>query len=160
MKEQEKETGQSVLQLGQIFHEKVLFIKKQLGFQEHPLRQIFEKFKILFCDSNLMLLCKSAAEECKDDLTVSTHSSKLDYIHRTLLKVINLFVEAFISFYSLEDQIKGEKDLRRELLFNLVTNFILEGELYFIVYNLTSGAMEEALHKLRNIMGSKELLEN
>ncbi len=107
-----------------------------------------------------MLLCKSAAEECKDDLTVSTHSSKLDYIHRTLLKVINLFVEAFISFYSLEDQIKGEKDLRRELLFNLVTNFILEGELYFIVYNLTSGAMEEALHKLRNIMGSKELLEN
>jgi hypothetical protein len=28
---------------------------------------------VLFCDSNLILLCKSAAEECKDDLTVSTH---------------------------------------------------------------------------------------
>lgn len=50
-----------------------------------------------------MLLCKSAAEECKDDLTVSTHENKLDYVHRSLLKVINLFVEAVISFYSLED---------------------------------------------------------
>lgn len=81
-------------------------------------------------------------------------------MHRTLLKMINLFVEAVISFYSLEDQIKGEKDLRRELLFNLLTNLILEGELYFIVYNLSSGAIEADLHKLRSIMGSKELLEN
>lgn len=108
----------------------------------------------------MMLLCKSAAEECKDDLTTSTHSSKLDYVHRSLLKVINLFVDALISFYSIEDQIKGEKDLRRELLFNLITNFVLEGELYFIVYNLASGAIESDLHKLRNIMSSKELLEN
>lgn len=146
--------------LGQLFHEKILFIKRQLNFNEHPIRQIIEKFKMLFCDSNLMLLCKSAAEECKDDLTVSTHSSKLDYVHRSLLKVINLFVEAIISFYSLEDQIKGEKDLRRELLFNLLTNLILEGELYFIVYNLSSGSIESDLHKLRSIMGSKELLEN
>jgi predicted nucleic acid-binding protein len=73
MKEQEKETGQSVLMLGQLFHEKILFIKRQLNFNEHPIRQIIEKFKVLFCDSNLILLCKSAAEECKDDLTVSTH---------------------------------------------------------------------------------------
>jgi len=89
--------------LGQLFHDKVLFIKKQLNFNEHPIRQIIEKFKVLFCDSNLILLCKSAAEECKDDLTVSTHSNKLDYVHRTLLMVINLFVEVVISFYSLED---------------------------------------------------------
>lgn len=40
---------------------------------EHPLRQIIEKFKNVFCESNEMLLCKSAAEECKDDLTLSTH---------------------------------------------------------------------------------------
>lgn len=73
MKEQEKETGQSVLMLGQLFHEKILFIKKQLNFMEHPLRQIIEKFKNVFCKSNEMLLCKSAAEECKDDLTLSTH---------------------------------------------------------------------------------------
>ena len=103
MKEQEKETGQSVLMLGQLFHEKILFIKKQLNFTEHPLRQIIEKFKDFFSETNLMLLCKSAAEECKEDLTISTHQSKLDYVHRAVLKVINLFVEALISFYSLED---------------------------------------------------------
>jgi len=32
--------------------------------------------------------------------------------------------------------------------------------MYFIVYNLASGAIESDLHKLRNIMSSKELLEN
>lgn len=37
---------------------------------------------------------------------------------------------------------------------------MIEGELYFIVYNLASGAIEADLHKLRSIMGSKELLEN
>ena len=104
---------------------------------------MIEKFKNEFCDANLILLCKSAAEECKDDLTISTHQQKLDYIHKTLIKVINLFVDSLISFYSIEDQIKGANDLKRELMFNLITNFILEGELYFIVYNLMSGSIEE-----------------
>jgi len=54
-------------------------------------------------------------------------------------------VDSLISFYSIEDQIKGANDLKRELMFNLITNFILEGELYFIVYNLMSGSIEEQL---------------
>lgn len=47
-------------------------------------------------------------------------------------------VNGLIIFYNMEDQIKGERDLRRELIVNLITNFILEGELYFLVFHLTS----------------------
>ena len=48
-------------------------------------------------------------------------------------------------FYGLEDQIRNEKDLKREILINLVTNLVLEGELYFLVYNLTSISLEDRL---------------
>lgn len=60
-----------------------------------------------------------------------------------------MFVDSLITFYSLDDYIKNERDLKRELIFNLVTNFVLEGELYFLVYNLQSAAQEPSIKKLR-----------
>lgn len=73
-KAQERETGQSVLMLGQVFHEKVLFIKKQLSYkQQHPLRQVIEKFKSYFEQSNVMLLCKSAGQGVEGDLNSATY---------------------------------------------------------------------------------------
>jgi len=44
--------------LGRQMHLIVLFIKKQLAFTEHPIRQLIEKFKELFVDKNMALLCK------------------------------------------------------------------------------------------------------
>jgi hypothetical protein len=49
--------------LGKIFHEKVLFVKTQLNFKQHPLRIVIEKFKRLFVDANMMLLCKAADQD-------------------------------------------------------------------------------------------------
>lgn len=62
-----------MLMLGQVFHEKILFIKKQLGYkQQHPLRQVIEKFKSFFGDANIMLLCKSAGQGVEGDLNSAT----------------------------------------------------------------------------------------
>ena len=66
----------------------------------------------------------------------------MDYVHRTILKQVNIIVDSLITFYSMEDQIKGEKDLRRELLINLITNFVLQGDLYFLVHNLIAVTKE------------------
>lgn len=90
----------------------------------------------------MVLICKIAGEGLEDDVVEATYAEKLDYLERAILKQINLFVDALIAFYSLEDQIRGEKDLRRELLFNLVTNFVLQDDLYWLVFNLTAKARE------------------
>ena len=86
------------------------------------MKQVILEFKVLFNEANLMLMCKAAGEGIEKDFVFATNDKKLDYLQRTLLKQINLFVDSLITFYSLEDQIRGEKDLRRELLFNLITN--------------------------------------
>lgn len=70
---------------------------------------------------------------------------KLDYVLKSVLKQISIFVDALITFYSLDDQVRNERDLKRELFVNLVTNMVLEGELYFLVHNLTSIAEESKL---------------
>lgn len=69
-------------------------------------------------------------------------------------------VNGLIIFYNMEDQIKGERDLRRELIVNLITNFILEGELYFLVFHLTSTHLQPQLQKLWRIMSDRGILEN
>lgn len=56
--------------------------------------------------------------------------------------MIYLLVDVTIEFYSLTEQIRGEKDLKRELIFNLVTNLVLTAELYFLVYNLHTQTQE------------------
>jgi hypothetical protein len=71
--------------------------------------------------------------------------SKLEYVMKSVLKQISIFVDALITFYSLDDQVRNERDLKRELFVNLITNMVLEGELYFLVHNLTSIAEETKL---------------
>ena len=50
--------------------------------------------------------------------------------------------------------------LSRELFVNMITNLILEGEIYFLLFNLTSSWMEGPLHKLLKIMFNLNILEN
>lgn len=50
--------------------------------------------------------------------------------------------------------------LSKELFTNMLTNFVLEGEVYFLLFNLTSSWMEEPLHKLQKIMFNLNILEN
>lgn len=69
---------------------------------------------------------------------------RLDYAEKSVLKVINAIVDATVVFYGLQEQVKP-RDLKRELFVNLVTNFMLTGELYFLLFNLTSSHLEEPL---------------
>ena len=50
--------------------------------------------------------------------------------------------------------------LSRELFVNMITNLILVGEIYFLLFNLTSSWMEGPLHKLQKIMFNLNILEN
>ena len=66
---------------------------------------------------------------------------KMDYAENVIIKAINMFVEAILLFYELENQIKSFHR-SYELFENLVTNLILEGEVYFLIFNLTSSWLE------------------
>ena len=54
---------------------------------------------------------------------------------------MNALVDATLIFYELDEKIK-QRDLTRELFINLVTNFILDGQLYFLVFNLINSCLE------------------
>jgi len=68
-------------------------------------------------------------------------------------------VGATAVFYSVEDMVKPNK-LSRELFVNMITNLILEGEVYFLLFNLTSSWMETPLHRLQKVMSNLAILEN
>lgn len=114
---------------------------------------MIEKFKQIFIEANMVLLCKAELKEV-------SNLDKLEYVRDSIVKQINWFVDSLVSFYSLDEQIRGERDLKRELLFNLVANSVLEGELYFLVYNLTSVANEDKIQLLKKMMNDKAFLEN
>jgi hypothetical protein len=42
----------------------------------------------------------------------------------------------------MESEIRGERDIKRDILLNLITSLVLEGELYFLVFHLTSSNLE------------------
>ena len=77
----------------------------------------------------------------------------------TLIDTINMIVEAIIYFYSLQEQCGGKRDIRRELFFNLVTNLVLEQDVYFLMHTLTSVTMEAKLNRMREVMASKTIQE-
>jgi len=61
-------------------NEIVLFIKKQMQFEEHPIRAIIDKFKSLFVQKNLVLLCKQQDEESEEMLVDIGYEDKLTYV--------------------------------------------------------------------------------
>ena len=83
----------------------------------------------------------------------------MNYVQETIVRTINVFVDATLMFYGLETQIKPI-DLKRELFFNLMANFIIEGNLYFLVFNLISNCYKDDILKLQKVMKSMEILEN
>ena len=133
----EAETGQSVLMLSDKIHQLVLFIKKQLQFTTHPIRGVIEKFKTEFVRKNYVLLCRQTAHNSPEPLSDVSYDDKIDYTQNAVQKMINILVDATLLFYELDELVKPGS-LTRELFINLITNFVLEGELYFLVYNITS----------------------
>ena len=115
----------------------VLFIKKQLQFTTHPLRGVIEKFKTSFVKKNYVLLCKQHASNSPEPLSDISFDEKIAYTQNAVQKMISVLVDATLLFYEL-DEIVRPGSLTRELFTNLITNFVLEGEMYFLVYNITS----------------------
>ena len=84
---------------------------------------------------------------------------KIAYVQNYVKKMISVMVDATLLFYEIDDIVKPNS-LTKELFTNLITNFIIEGELYFLIYNITSAQLEPIQQNLRKIMMSQEILEN
>jgi hypothetical protein len=52
----------------------------------------------------------------------------------------------------MEALITSTRDLRRELIFNLVSNFVLVDDIYWLVHNLISVTRDADMLKLRRLM--------
>jgi hypothetical protein len=118
------------------------------------LKSVIDKFKVHFVECNEMLLSKAPGQSAE------TGVLKQDYVVKTVTGFINLTVQSLIEFYSLHEEFGGTRDLRRELLINLVTNFVLQKDLYFLVQNVCAVGQEAQIQKMHSIMQSKSTLEN
>lgn len=107
----------------------------------------------------MVLLCKQIDEETEEILSHLSFEKKLAYVQQSLERFINVIVGATAVFYHLEEMVKPSK-LSRELFINMITNLVLEGEVYFLLFNLTSSSMEEPLTRLQKIMFNLNILEN
>ena len=110
----------------------------------------------------MVLLCRQtdiAEIELGEPLVEVPMAEKMDYAEAIITSAISMFVESILLFYELENQIKSFHR-SYELFENLVTNMILEGEVYFLLFNLTSSWLEPQQRALRRVMFSKETLEN
>lgn len=53
----------------------------------------------------------------------------------------------------------GGSDLKKDLLTNLITNFVLSDDIYFLIFNLISISQQSELHKLTKLLQDKEFVK-
>lgn len=107
----------------------------------------------------MVLLYKQIGDSEDEILSDITFERKLNYVQKAIESFINVIVGATATFYSLEEMVKPNK-LSRELFVNMVTNLVIDGEIYFLLFNLTSLWMQEPLSKLQKVMNNQVILEN
>ncbi|CDW81254.1 UNKNOWN [Stylonychia lemnae] len=164
-----RETGQSVLKQCSNFHEQVLLIKKHLLNTRHPITLIINLFKVKFYSQNFNLLQKQNFEDSRSYESSSSISTEVMQAQKTkreantkILKncnkqihfFIDLIVRVVIAFYQLSVR---SQDIKRDLIVNLVTKFILSDEVYFLMFNLISIHFSKDLHKLTLVMQNKQI---
>ena len=73
------------------------------------MRRVIDKFKELFLNDNLVLLCKQQENQTDDfggePLVEVPMEEKLGYVQYTILKIINVFVDALLTFYEMDDEV-------------------------------------------------------
>ena len=145
--------------LSEKVHESLLFIKKQLQFTTHPLRGVIERFKALFIKKNYVLLCLQTSQDSAEPLSDISFDKKIAYTQRMVQKMIDALVDAIILFYELDDAVKQSK-LTKELFTNLITNLVLEGEMYFLVFNIMNQWLNPRQRDINKIMSNQKTLES
>ena len=59
---------------------------------------MIDKFKMHFTAANIVMLCREGA-----DCIEASDGEKLEYVQKSILKVISLLIDVCIEFYSLSD---------------------------------------------------------
>ena len=105
-----------------------------------------------------MLLCLQTSQDSAEPLSDVSFDKKVAYTQRMVQKMINALVDATILFYELDDAVKQSK-LTKELFTNLITNLVLEGEMYFLVFNIMNQWLNPRQRDINKIMSNQKTLE-
>lgn len=82
-------------------------------------------------------------------------------IEQELKGFINVMVDCILSFYDIAFKGKGrQKDLKRDLVENMMTNIVLRDQVYIIVFKLHTDLLQEQIQKLDSVQRNKEILNS
>lgn len=138
--------------LGKIFHKKVFQIKTALQNKTHPFTMMLEKLRKFLLSECMPMLSQHYPETQKQ--------SRSDYVEQALCRLVTLLVDALILFYAVDLEIRNERDLKRDLFYNLIVNLLINGEMYFMLHNVASLDLETEIVKLNQAMTDRAFLEN
>ena len=71
---------------------------------------------------------------------------------------IGVIVTCLTRFYAIEVKPMGN-DLKKDLLVNLVTNFVLADDIYFLIFNLMSVTEQRKLQKLTTVIHNQKIID-
>jgi len=121
-------------------------IKRHLKEKKHPLRELIETFKSSFYEYWLPSLTKASPSSDRSiKEALKTKERAVDEVHY----FIKMLFFATVKFYTIEIK---ERDLKKDLLINLLTNIVLTEDVYFILFQLISKSLEPQLQNLKAAM--------
>ena len=159
-KKHNEETGQNALRLSSKFHEKLLFVKKHLEYEQHPIGRIVNHFRNVYSCQYYFLLMKNkkvflrtfnkdeGKNEQDADMIYQTESltkrraieNNVNVLKQEIKGFISCIVSVLLKFYFIQ---LPRQDIKRDLFENIITNIILKDEIYVILFSLYSELLEE-----------------
>mmetsp|Transcript_9427 Transcript_9427/g.14434 ORF Transcript_9427/g.14434 Transcript_9427/m.14434 type:complete len:190 (+) Transcript_9427:1289-1858(+) len=138
----------------QDFLVKLRAIKHHFDIELHPIRQFIERFKQIFIEQNRLLLYERSLKNPRAELTeFDQFQQEINRCIRDLKVLRGVVQDVIVRFYELE--FTGVNDMNIQLLQNLVSSFIMSGELYIFMQCLYTLHYQEEIKALNAIFEKK-----
>lgn len=154
-------SGQLCIGINQDFHFKTLLIKRHLTEKTHPITELIDVFKEQFYKDHIDHLEKQDflnnefSQEQRNSFKINTEKV-LNSCVKQIKQFIQIITSTIMHFYKI---MLRNRDLKKDLLVILATNFILTDEVYFIIFNLFSMKLADDLLYLKKIMKDQRIKE-
>lgn len=145
--------------MSSIFHENLLFIKKQIEKTEHPLNKIITHFRKVFqCQYELLLMKNGrlrlhSQQAVVDDFATAKEITRenMNALKKEVKGFIDAIVSAVLKFYEIK---LGPRDIKRDMMVNVLTNVVVKEEIYIIIFNNYSKYYDEDIQKMHAVQHS------
>ena len=153
-------TGLSAVQLSSKFHENLVFIKRQLETASHPIFKIISYFRsvyscqytfLLLRNKQVRLMMESDLGETDDSLLPNIHKANTEVLKNEIKGFIEQIVNAVLQFYEIE---LTRKDIKRDLMVNMITNIVIREDIYFILFRIYSKMLNDDIQKMHTVLSS------